>query len=295
MIEEYLNSLKTRLAGADPAIVQDALYDAEEYLRNETASMPAGDEEAAWARIVESYGTPEEVAAAYLDTEVKVAAALKPVVTRVDNRGPLAKFFGILADPQAWGAAFYLLLSLVTGIVYFTIVVTGLSLSAGLSILIVGVPMMLAFLAIVRAISLAEGRVVEGLLGERMPRRPRLAPARSDLWGRIKWWLTDYRTWTTMLYMALQLPLGITYFTTIVTGAAVCASLIAAPVAQLVTGQPMFIMGSYGYLIEPWAAPLVMAVGALGFVLMLHIIKLVGRLHAGYAKVMLVGNFSENR
>lgn len=295
MIETYLSSLRAQLAGADPAIVQDALYDAEEYLRNETANLPVGDDEAAWARIVESYGSPEEVAAAYLDTEVKVAAALKPVATQVDDRGLLAKFFGIVADPQAWAAAFYLLFSLVTGIVYFTIVVTGLSLSAGLAVLIIGIPMMLAFLAIVRAISLAEGRVVEGLLGERMPRRPRLAPADSSLWGRIKWWLTDYRTWTTMLYMALQLPLGVLYFSTIVSGAAVCVSLIAAPVAQIVSGQPMFIMGSYGYLIEPWAAPLVMALGALGFVLMLHVIKLVGRLHAGYAKVMLVGNFSENR
>lgn len=295
MIEQYLSTLRARLAGADPAIVQDALYDAEEYLRNETASVPAGDEEAAWARIVESYGTPEEVAAAYLDTEIKVARALKPAPARVDDRGPLARFFGILTDPQAWGATFYLLLSFVTGIMYFTIAVTGLSLSAGLAVLIVGIPIMLAFLAIVRAISLAEGRVVEGLLGERMPRRPRLSPASSDLWGRIKWWLTDYRTWTTMLYMLLQLPLGVLYFTTIVSGAAACVTLIVAPVLQIVTGQPMIVIGHYGYLIEPWVAPAVMALGALGIVLMLHGIKLVGRLHAGYAKVMLVGNFSEGR
>ena len=37
---EYLAQLRTALAGADPALVQDALYDAEEYLRAELAENP---------------------------------------------------------------------------------------------------------------------------------------------------------------------------------------------------------------------------------------------------------------
>lgn len=36
-IPEYLDRLRAALAGADPALVQDALYDAEEYLRAELA------------------------------------------------------------------------------------------------------------------------------------------------------------------------------------------------------------------------------------------------------------------
>ena len=39
-IPEYLAQLRTALAGADPALVQDALYDAEEYLRSELAENP---------------------------------------------------------------------------------------------------------------------------------------------------------------------------------------------------------------------------------------------------------------
>src|SRR3546814_5342576 len=37
-IAEYLDQLRRALAGADPALVQDALYDAEEYLRSEMAA-----------------------------------------------------------------------------------------------------------------------------------------------------------------------------------------------------------------------------------------------------------------
>ena len=57
-------------------------------------------------------------------------------------------------------------------------------------------------------------------LGERMPRRPRTTGQTGPIWERIKGWFTDYRTWTTMLYMLLQLPLGITYFTIMATGLA---------------------------------------------------------------------------
>ena len=34
-IDEYLNTLRKELAGSDPAIIQDALSDAEEHLRKD--------------------------------------------------------------------------------------------------------------------------------------------------------------------------------------------------------------------------------------------------------------------
>ena len=43
-IPEYLEHLRRSLAGADPALVQDALYDAEEYLRSELAENPGKSE-----------------------------------------------------------------------------------------------------------------------------------------------------------------------------------------------------------------------------------------------------------
>jgi hypothetical protein len=84
----------------------------------------------------------------------------------------LRRFFGIFLDPRAYTSLFYMLLTLATGIIYFTFVVTGLSLSAGLAILIVGVPFFLAFIGMARVISLGEGRLIEAITGERMPRRP---------------------------------------------------------------------------------------------------------------------------
>jgi uncharacterized membrane protein len=290
-IEAYLIELKAALSGADPAVVQDAVYDAEEYLRS--AAAETGGTPEAIAAAIDAYGSPTEIAQAYRDTERTVAAALRRPVP-VKSTNPLARFFGVIADPGAWGALFYMLLSLATGILYFTVVVVGLSLSAGLMVLIVGVPVALLFIAAVRAISLAEGRIVEGLLGQRMPRRPRMAgmaTSGESFWDRIKSWLTDYRTWTTMLYMLLMLPLGITYFTVVVSALAVSLATFAAPIVQWVANTPVIRIGEWGYLIEPWGAPFFFAGGALGFFITLWLAKGVGYLHGTYAKVMLVGRF----
>jgi len=274
-------------------LVQAAIYDAEEYLRTAVAEGDGSPESLEAA--IEDYGTPEEVAAAYRDAELTVAKALRKPAAPVARSGfgasPIARFFGIVLDPSAWGALFYMLLALATGIVYFTVVVTGLSLTFGLAVLIVGIPFALLFLAVVRAISLAEGRMVEGLLGERMPRRPRVIGAQGTLWNRIKSWFTDLRTLTTMLYMVLQLPLGITYFTVVVTALSLSVATFALPIAQIVLDQPVIRGLNYGYLIEPWAMPLVMALGVLGVFATLWIAKGVGKLHGMWAKTMLVGRF----
>jgi uncharacterized membrane protein len=292
-VEGYLAQLKAALAGADPALVQDALYDAEDYLRTAVAEGD-GSPEAVDAAI-EAYGTPEEIATAYRDSEATVAHALrKPtaaVPTSKIGRSPIGRFFGVVIDPSAYGALFYALLALATGVAYFTIVTTGLSLTFGLAILIIGIPFALVFLAVVRAISLAEGRIVEGLLGVRMPRRPRTLGVQGNLWTRIKSWLSDYRTWTTMLYMVLQLPLGIIYFTIMVTSLAISAAIVALPILQVALGQPILRDLNYGYLIQPWAMPLVMALGILGFFVTLWIAKGIGFVHGHWAKTMLVGRF----
>jgi uncharacterized membrane protein len=74
-INTYLDELRRALAGADPAVIHDALYDAEEHLRSEFAAAQtahaapavaadqAFDADAALAAIIEAYGTPQEVAA----------------------------------------------------------------------------------------------------------------------------------------------------------------------------------------------------------------------------------------
>src|SRR5882757_2311794 len=135
-IHQYLTQLREQLGGSDSALIQDAAYDAEEYLRAEVAAHPEKSEADVLELIASTYGAPDEVASAYRDTEKKVKAAMT-TPRRLPKSGAGA-FFGVFLDPRAYTSLFFMLLSLATGIIYFTFSVTGLSLSAGLSVLIIG-------------------------------------------------------------------------------------------------------------------------------------------------------------
>src|SRR5882757_3253797 len=229
-IEDYLKQLRDALQGADPSLIQDALYDAEEYLRAEVASHPGKSEADVLELIASTYGAPEEVAAAYKDTEAKVSAALRPVQPKsAQSPSAIRRFFGIYSDPRAYTSLFYMLLTLATGIVYFVFVVTGLSLSAGLAVLIVGFPFFLAFIGIARVISPGEGRLLEAITGERMSRRPVHPGPQAGIRARIAQMLKDPRTWTTLAYLLLMLPVGIFYFVVAITGISITGALVARP------------------------------------------------------------------
>ena len=287
-IPEYLEQLRVALAGADPALVQDALYDAEEYLRSELAEQPGRSEAEVIASVASSYGAPDEVADIYRDTEVKVQTALRPPAPK-PRTSLLGRFFGVAADPRTYASLFYMVLSLATGIFYFTWVVTGLSVSLGLVFVLVGIPLLILFFGSVRLLSLVEGRLVEVMLGERMPRRP-LYSARGRNWmQRIGDMFTDVRTWSTLFYMLLMLPLGIIYFTINVTLLSLSLSLIAAPLA-LFPGLHLNVW-MFGIDIPqqaPYLLPLVSVTGVLLLFASLHLFRGIGRMHGGIAKHLLV-------
>ncbi len=286
-IPEYLEQLRRALAGADRALVQDALYDAEEYLRSEWAEHPELDEAALLASVAGSYGAPAEVADIYRETEVTVAQALR-APPPPPRRSALGAFFGVVADGRAYGALLYMLLSIATGTFYFSWAVTGLSLTAGLAVLIIGIPFAVVFFASVRGLSLVEGRLVEVMLGERMPRRPAYADREQPLLKRIGAMFTDPRTWSTLLYQLLMLPLGIVYFTAAVTALSVSFAVAAMPFVQLFTDQSMFWFNGIELHLPVWAAPATIALGLLMLVLTLHAARGVGHLHGLLAKHLLV-------
>ena len=292
-INEYLEQLRAALRGADPALVQDALYDAEEHLRAELAEQPSRDEASMLEHVVGSYGAPDEVADIYRDQEIRIQRAIRPPPPP-QRRSTLGRFFGVAADPHTYGALFYLLLALVTGIFYFTWAVTGLSLSAGLSILIIGIPFFLLFLGSVRGLSLLEGRMVETMLGVRMPRRPPYpAQQGQPLLKRVGVMFTDGHTWTTLFYMLLMLPLGMIYFTIAVTLLSVSLAFIGSPFVKAF-GLNVINMdvNGFSYYGPGWAGTIALCL--VGIVLLfatLHLVRGIGHLHGQIAKHLLVPEY----
>ncbi len=286
-IDEYLAQLRAALAGADPAMIQDALYDAEEHLRSELAENPQLTEAELLAKITSSYGAPEEVAEIYRNQEVTVTRALRPPPPR-PHRSALGRFFSVAADPHTWSAMFYMLLSLATGIFYFTWAIMGVSMSIGFALMIFGVPFAVLFFGSVRMLSLLEGRIVEAMLGVRMPRRPPYQDRDKPLLTRIANMFTDPRSWSSLFYMLLMLPLGIIYFTVLVAGLAVPLALIAQPFAQMIWRLPIVQNDDISYFLPPGLWPIEWVLGVMCLFGMLHLVRGIGRMHGGIAKHLLV-------
>src|SRR5271165_509361 len=294
-IDQYLRQLREEFAGSDNALIQDALYDAEEYLRAEVAAHPDKSESDVLELIASTYGAPDEVASAYRDTEVKVKAAM--ATPRKKPSTALGKFFGVFLDPRAYTSLFFMLLSLATGVIYFVFAVTGLSLSAGLAVLIIGVPFFLVFVAVSRVVSLAEGLLIEAMTGERMPRRPVYQGKAAGFWARILDMLKDPRTWTTIAYFILMLPIGIAYFVTAVVGLSVSLAFIFAPIADILhragvagfSDMQIAAPAAAEWMMESvFVLPLLMLVGVLLLTSTMHLARGIGRLHAMFAKALLV-------
>ncbi len=297
-IPDYLERLRRALEGADPALVQDALYDAEEYLRSEFAENPGKSEAEVIAMVAGSYGAPDEVAEIYRDTEVTVQTALR-APPPPPRKSTLGRFFGVAAEPRTYAALFYMLLSMATGLFYFSWVVIGASMSAGLAVLIIGIPFVILFLGSVRVLSLVEGRLVEVMLGERMPRRPLYSGRGKPLMERIKDMFVDPRTWGTLLYMLLMMPLGIAYFTIAVTLLALSLSFVVAPLwiwfgdVTLNAGIDGWQLLSYdgntvNTSLQGWETPFMLVAGVLMLFVTLHVARGIGHLHGQLAKHLLV-------
>lgn len=290
-VTQYLAQLKQALAGAPQGLIADALADCEEHLQGALAANPGKPEADVLAEAIASYGSPQEVAAEYLRNETQARGPFpRPAEPVPQERTPLP---ALLTDPATYGALLYMLLSLATGIFYFVWVAVGLSLTLGFLALIVGIPFFLLFVGSVRLLSHMEGRIVESLLGVRMPRRLP-AVSQESFWTRVKDALTDPRTWSSLAYMLLMLPLGIVYFTLAAAGLGTSGGLIIGGVADIsgrvemdghLTGMPMWVLSASH---SPLTGLALIAAGIALFFLALAMARLVGRLHGRLAESLLV-------
>ena len=289
-VRAYLDQLRRALKGAPPGLIADALADCEEHLNNEIAQNPGQDEASVLASVVETYGSPQEIAEEYRDMEATISTPFPKQDEPAQRRHG---FFNVISDPRTYGALLYMLLALVTGIFYFTWTIVGISMTAGFAILILGIPFALLFVGSIRLLSHVEGRIVEGLLGVRMPRRlPPITAPDESIFTRIKEALVDMRTWTSMFYLLLMLPLGLIYFVVAVVGLSVSIGVAGGAIYGLISNHSNFQVGDV-----PWldhllhTAPglfLVALVGLLLFFVVLHIARAVGWMHGRIAEGLLV-------
>jgi hypothetical protein len=289
-VQEYLERLRKELRGADPALIQDALSDAEGHLRTALEETLTNKSDLTETEIIQpiitKYGTPAEVAAAYRDIETHISPALAVSVSQVE-RSFWGKFFGVLSDARAWGTFFYLLLAFATGIIFGGWALFAGLVSASSLLFIIGLPLFGLFLLSVRGIALLEGRIVEALLGIRMPRRPfffRKGLSWSDKYIAL---VKDAYSWRAWLYAVLLFPLGMIYSMAFSLLFVLSICFIISPVLELVFHVPLDLFGDNVFT-PVWFLPVVSLAGFFLLPLTFHLAKYVGKVHGRFAKSMLV-------
>ena len=133
-----------------------------------------------------------------------------PEVTK--NAGVIKRWYEPLATSKVWLQTIHLLLDLPMGIIGFTAVVTFLSISAGLVITLVGIPLLAATVLMGRYFAAFERSRSEVLLGDNPPAPVSFnfkgAPLQT-MWAALK----DIQGWKGLVYGVIALPLGIINFT----------------------------------------------------------------------------------
>ena len=169
----------------------------------------------------------------------------------------------------------YLLLALPMGILTFTVVVTGWSVSLGLAITLIGLPLAMATIYVSRWLAWIERRRAALVLGETIPGVYR-TPTGGFL-SRLKALFSDPSTWKDLAWHLLLLPVGIADFTIAVTAWSGSLGLLTMPAWwwALPSSDPtdlgLFQVDSWGYawlctaigiLLLPLAAALVRGTAA---------------------------------
>jgi signal transduction histidine kinase len=136
-------------------------------------------------------------------------------------------FFAPWASGRMYAQFAYLLLAFPLGVAYFVFLVTGISVGAGLVVVWIGVPILLAMLLAWRELGRFERALHRRLLGVVVDDPFTSIRGEGSLWKRTKLLLSDSGTWRTLLWLLLRFPAGVAVFVILVTFISASVGLIA--------------------------------------------------------------------
>ena len=201
-----------------------------------------------------------------------------------------ARTYGGLVDGQTWMSTLYLLLTLVTGVLWFVVTFTLLVTGVSTLIIWIGIPILLFTFWVVRFAARTERSLIRTMTDIDIADPYRSIPDDSSFWGRWKVRAGDPATWRDLGYLWLLMPLKILWFTVVVVVWAVPLSLMATPILVAIGLDAMMIDAGDQFLFvidtmgEAWVA---VAIGVLLLAIVPAVVRLMAKAHAGLARALL--------
>ena len=131
--------------------------------------------------------------------------------------------------PRTYANLLYLALAFPLGLAYFVFVVVGLSLSVGLAILVVGVPLFFGVLVVSIGLTTVERLLAEVLLDVDIERPSWRVREREGVVERVKALVFDPMVWLGVVFLVTKLFVGVAAFTLLVTVFVPVVALVATP------------------------------------------------------------------
>jgi DNA-binding CsgD family transcriptional regulator len=206
------------------------------------------------------------------------------------DRGPLGKIFQPVIDFRTYLRAGHMLLMFPLGIAYFVLLVVTFSVGGSLIWTLVGPIILLAVLFVSRWIGDFEALMSGYANGSTVRRPPSRLEGVSNFRSQVKVRLVDPTTWTGVIYLFAQFPIGIGAFVGLVVSYSVIGSFISAPVIGVFNDEPIHIISDMGWTYSvdsPVTGLLLTPIGLLGLVLVSHMVLAFSSLHGWWAKLML--------
>ena len=207
----------------------------------------------------------------------------------------------LVRDSRTYTRIGYLFLAFPLGILYFTVITTGLSTGLGMAIVLVGFPVLIVTLLAWLLFARMERELAIHLLGANV--RPMTIPdqVQRTVWERLLKTLADPVTWKSLVYVLLEFPFGIFAFTLAVVLLSLSLSFVLYPVGYAVAtylyqqypGEVHGIMwpgvtidGHFDTTVELWFL-VISAFGVMFSVASLAVLNGIGWLWGRFAELML--------
>lgn len=158
-------------------------------------------------------------------------------------RPTIREVVGVPLRLQTYRNLLYLLLAFPLGMLYFVFLAVGLSVGVGLAITVIGIPIIVATLAIATGLGSAERKLTALLLGidiEPPADNPLSIDDERPFLDRVKALVTTLQTWKAVFYLASKFLLGLLSFFLILTLLVTAVTLLVVP---FVYDQPGVYIG----------------------------------------------------
>jgi len=144
-------------------------------------------------------------------------------------RSALGRFFGVAVEPQTYRNLAYLLLTFPLGILYFTVLWGGGAAGVATIPILVGVPILVAVLAVAVTLADLETRLARGLLGADVAyETPQ--PGDETLGEYVRRLALDPRSYLAVVYLFSKFVVGLASFIALTFASVLSTVLVLAPV-----------------------------------------------------------------